>query len=61
MERQTAERVTLYAKRDTPGDHLPINIDPVPIDDGKPTDAKVWEAAQELTNRRAPGASGMRV
>jgi hypothetical protein len=37
----------------------PINIDHVPINDGTPTDAKIWEAAQELTNGQAPGASGM--
>jgi hypothetical protein len=59
MERKTAEWVPLYARRDSPGDSLPVNIDPVPIDNETPTDAKVWEAAKELTNRRAPGASGM--
>jgi hypothetical protein len=57
---QTAEWVTLYARRDSPGDPLPVNIDPVPIDDGTPTDAKVREGVQKLTNRWAPGASGMR-
>jgi hypothetical protein len=60
MERQTTEQVALYARRDSPGDPLPVNVDPVPIDDGTPTDAKVWEAAQKLTNGQAPGASGMR-
>ncbi len=59
MEGQTAERVALYARRDSPGDPLPINIDPVPINNGTPTDAKVWAASQKLTNGRAPGASGM--
>jgi hypothetical protein len=37
----------------------PVNIDPVPIDNGTPNDAKVWETAQKLTNGRAPGSSGM--
>ena len=60
MERQTAERVALYARRDSPGDPLPINIDPVHIDEKTPTDAKIRDAAQRLTNGRAPGASGMR-
>jgi hypothetical protein len=60
MERQTAEWVALYAMRDSPGDPLPINIDPVPIDNGTPTDAEIQEAAQQLTNGQAPGASGMR-
>jgi hypothetical protein len=60
MKHQTADRVALYARRDSPGDPLPINIDPVPINDGTPTDAKVREAAQKLTNGRVPGALGMR-
>ncbi len=60
MEQQTAERVALYARRDSPGDPLPINIDPVHIDNGTPTDAKIRDAAQQLTNGRASGASGMR-
>jgi hypothetical protein len=59
MERQTAERVALYARRGSPGAPLPVNIDPVPIDDRTPTDAEVREAAQKLTNGWAPGASGM--
>jgi hypothetical protein len=59
MERQTAERVALYARRDSPREPLPINIDPVLIDDGTPTNAEVREAAGELTNGQAVGASGM--
>jgi hypothetical protein len=60
MEQQTAEWVALYARRDSPGDPLPVNIDPVPINDGTPTNAEIREAAQQLSNGRAPGASGMR-
>jgi hypothetical protein len=60
MEQQTAERVALYTRRDSPGDPLPVNIDPVPINNRTPTDAEVREAAQKLMNGRAPGASGMR-
>ncbi len=59
MEQQTAERVALYARRDSPGEPFPINIDPDPINDGTPTDAKVREAIQELTSGRAARASGM--
>ncbi len=54
------EWVALYARRDSPGDPLPVNIDPVPINDGTPTDAKIQEAAQQLSNGWAPGALGMR-
>jgi hypothetical protein len=60
MERQTAKRIALYARRDSPGEPLPINIDPLPVDDGTPTDSEVRAAAQDLTNGRAGGASGMR-
>jgi hypothetical protein len=59
MEQQTAERVALYARRDSPVDPLPINIDPVPINNGTPTDTEIQEAAQQLTNGWAPGALGM--
>jgi hypothetical protein len=59
MEWQTAEQVALYVRRDSPGEHLPVNIDLVPINKGTPTDAEVWEGAQKLTNRWAPGALGM--
>jgi hypothetical protein len=59
MERQTAEWVALYARRDSPRALLPVNIDPVSINNGTPTDAEVWEADQKLTNGQAPGASGM--
>ncbi len=55
----TVERVILYARRDSPEDPLPVNIDPVPINDGTPTNAKIREAAQQLTNGQAPGALGM--
>jgi hypothetical protein len=45
MEQQTAERAALYARGDSPGDPLPINIDPEHINDGTPTDAKIQDAA----------------
>jgi hypothetical protein len=50
MKQQTVERVALFARRDSPGDPLHINIDPVPIKDGTPTNAEIREAAQKLTN-----------
>jgi len=60
MVRQMAERIALYARRDSPGEPLPINVDPIPIDDGTPTDGEVRQAVQELSNGRAGGASGIR-
>ena len=60
MVRQTTERVELYARRDPPGDPLPINVDPIPLNDDVPSDGEIREAAGGLTNGRASGASGMR-
>ena len=60
MDHQTSERVDLYARRQSLGDPLPINIDPVAVNDGTPTNGKIWSAAAQLTNGRAAGASGMR-
>ncbi len=59
MERQTSERVNLYARRELPGDPLPINITPVEINDDVPSKGKLWEVVGELTNGQAAGASGM--
>ena len=61
MVQQTAERVELYAQRDSPGDSLPINIDPLPLNDVAPSDKEIWEVAGGLTSGLASGASGMHV
>ena len=60
MDRQTAEWVNLYTRRQSPGEPLPINIDPVEIDDDPPSDGEMHVAVGELTNGQAVGASGMR-
>jgi hypothetical protein len=60
MERQTLERVDLYAQRQSPGDPLPLHLTPVEIDNGIPTDSKIRIVAGGLTNGCAGGASGMR-
>ncbi len=60
MERQTLERVDLYARRDSPGDPLPINVTPVVINDNVPMFGKLRQVAGKLTNGQAAGASGMR-
>ncbi len=58
--KQTAKRVALYARRDSPGEPLPINIDPIQLNNVAPSDGEIWEAAGGLTNGRTAGASGMR-
>ena len=60
MVQQTTEWIALYAQRDSPGEPLPINVDPIPIKDGVPTDGELRKAVTDLTNGRAGGASGMR-
>jgi hypothetical protein len=60
MERQTSERVDLYAWRELPGNPLPINVTPVEINDNAPSDSKLWQVVGKLINGRAAGASGMR-
>ena len=37
LEKQTEERVELYGKQEPPGDDIPINVGPYPINDGVPT------------------------
>ena len=60
MERQTSEWVDLYARRQSPGNPLPILVDPDGIDDNPPEDGKIRSAVARLSNGRAAGALGMR-
>ena len=59
MVKQTAERVELYARRGPQGEPLPINIDPIQLNDKAPSDGEIREAAGGLTNGRAADASRM--
>ncbi len=59
LEHQTLERVDLYARRDLPGNPLPINTTPVEINDDPPSDGKLRQVVGKLTNGRAAGAFGM--
>ena len=60
MVKQTAERVDLYRQWDPHGEPLPINIDPIPVDDRTPSKGEIKVAVAGLSNRRAGGALGMR-
>ncbi len=46
MDRQTAERVDLYTRRLSPGNPLPINIDPVEINDATPSNGELRVAVR---------------
>jgi hypothetical protein len=59
MTKQTAERVELYRQRDPPGEPLPININPIPVNDGMPSEGEIRVAVAGLSNGRAGSASGM--
>ncbi len=50
LERQTLERVDLYALRESPGDPLPINVAQVKINDDVPPDGELRQVVGELTN-----------
>jgi hypothetical protein len=60
MVKKMVERINLYRQQDPPGEPLPINIDPIPVDDGTPSKGKIRVAAAGLSNGRAGVASGMR-
>jgi hypothetical protein len=60
MERQTSEKVGLYARRLLPGDPLPINVERTKIDNDAPSDKVIRTVVSKLSNGRAAGASGMR-
>jgi hypothetical protein len=57
MDRQTSD---LYARRDSPGDPLPINFTPAEINDDIPSDGELRGVVGEITNSQAAGASSMR-
>jgi hypothetical protein len=59
MMKQMDERVELYRRWDPPREPLPINIDPIPVNDGKPSEGKIRVAVAGLSNGRAGGMLGM--
>jgi hypothetical protein len=58
---QTAERVELYTTVPPPGWLTPINVTPIPVPDGTPTDHEIREVVGKLRNGCAAGATGMQV
>ena len=49
---QTAERVELYTTVPPPGWLMPINMTPIPVPDGTPTDHEIREVVEKLWNGR---------
>ena len=60
MERQTDERVELYAERAACGAEFPENGTPFTIDDNPPSEGKLRTAVSQLSHGRCGGASGIR-
>ena len=60
MERQTDERVELYAERDAYGADFPENGSPFGIDDSQPSEDELRTAVSQLSHGRCGGASGIR-
>jgi hypothetical protein len=46
-------------RQDRPGEPLPININPIPVDDGKPSEGEIRVAVAGLSNGRAGCMLGM--
>jgi len=60
MERQTDERVELYAERAAYGEEFPENGTPFDIDDDPPSEGELRTAVSQLSHGRCGGASGIR-
>jgi hypothetical protein len=58
--KQMAERVKLYMRQDPPGEPLSINIDPIPVNDGTPSEGEIRVVVTGLSNRCTGCTSGMR-
>ncbi len=56
---QTVERVELYTAVPPPGWLMPINVTPIPVPDGTPTDHEIREVVGKLWNGCAAGETGM--
>ena len=48
LERITAERVELYSHVPTPGDNIPVTVNPSDVDDSLPAEDKIEEAVKKL-------------
>ena len=56
----TRERVDLYRQRNSPGDPIPVIIDPFVIPDEPPLEVELAETVKRFKRGKAPGPSGIR-
>ena len=56
LKRVTAERVALYSRIPSPGDSIPVNIEPFVVEDRVPEVGEIEWAVTRLQNNCAGGA-----
>ena len=60
LERITAERTELYSQVPSPGEKIPVTVEPAMIDDLVPTEDKIAAAVKKLRRNRSGGPSRIR-
>ena len=60
IERITAERVAMYRYLPPPGENIPLNIQPLLVDDSVTEEGEIEWAGKRLRNNRSGGPSRMR-
>ena len=60
LERITAERTELYSQVTSPGENIPVMVEPVIIDSSVPKEDDIAAAVQKLRRNRSGGASRIR-
>ena len=55
VDQQTRDHKLIYRYVPSPGDPIPVNMDPWDVEDGRPLDAEVCERVHGLLNNRAGG------
>ena len=54
-----AEQFDLYSYVQSPGENIPVRVQPVKVDDSVPTEDEIEEAVKNLRRNRYGGPSGM--
>ena len=58
LERITAERTELYSRVPSPGENIPVTVDPALIDNSVPTEDEIADAVKKLRRTRSGGHRG---
>ena len=60
LDRITAERVELYSQVPSPGENIPVTVNPSEIDESVPTEYEIAETVKKLRRNRLGGPSWIR-